>query len=155
MAGIRGSNLGFTVEKIHIFKANAEEMVMKNHDLPSLKLRIVLIFVSLFIGAQAALAQDIDDIEVDMESALSESEAAINESEAAKAREQEERASLNKEKREAEAAKAKARAKEVSAKREIKDLEAKIAMILAEKKQHELAKAEAEKKNSLSSGASR
>lgn len=109
-----------------------------------------LIMTALLWGvlnfAVTARADDIDDIESDMETAISESDAAQSEATAAKTREREEQVNLEKTKNEAQSAMEKAKVKEAEATKEIKKIDARIAVLVAEKKRFEKVKAAAEKR---------
>lgn len=93
-----------------------------------------------------AFADDLEDIETDMESTIAESDAAQSAAVATKKRELEEREATKKAKVDAIKSMAEAKSKEAAAARELKVLETKILASKNEKAKHEKLKAEAEKK---------
>ncbi|MCB0349742.1 MAG: hypothetical protein KDD38_01080 [Bdellovibrionales bacterium] len=104
---------------------------------------------SLIFGlslTQFVHADDLDDIEADMDSTIAESDAAQSAAKAAERREAKARAELEAAKSDAAAAMSKAKAKEAEAAAQIKILETKIANSKIEKTKHEKLKAVAEKK---------
>jgi len=105
------------------------------------------IFAAVFLGmALSVQAEDIDDVEAGVDTALSESEAAVADAEAERKREEEEKDHLTQLKKESKSTEAEARSKEIAARKEIKSLHAKIDQIKAEQKIHIRIKENAEKK---------
>jgi len=116
---------------------------------PSLLITVLTaVFFTVFLttAGSSVHAQDLDDVEADMESVLGESEAAQSEAAAAKRREQEERAKLARAKKDANSAMAKAKTKEVEAKKQIKDMETLITVSVREQAQFNKLKADADQK---------
>ncbi|OFZ12065.1 MAG: hypothetical protein A2Z20_07505 [Bdellovibrionales bacterium RBG_16_40_8] len=149
--------MGLVQKKIHYILNTSEETngelfyseaesAMKLYQLRNGVIALVFSLGACLPAVCLADDDDIDDIESDMETALSESDAAQSEAVASKKRALEEKAKLQKAKSESIEALNKATRTETKAKKEISILEAQISNTVKEKQKYEKLKANAEKK---------
>lgn len=97
--------------------------------------KILVLVSSLFVTTQTVWAQEIDDVEADMDTAISESDAAQSAEEYGRKREAEEKSKLSTAKKEAETTTAKAAVVKDASQKRLAELEKKTAAMIVERKQ--------------------